>query len=226
MRARTAIVLAPTLLALVLALFLPSGCGRHSTAERNTATVPADSGKANAVVLPALPPAAPSQPSVPGNVTIDGADGVIGGAMVSPWQLGLGRLDGVASVPSTSPEPAVAESQLPKNVTVDNADGVTANAMAAPSQEFGGASESPLSVLVQDGSVSVGAALEPNDALAESTAAVPLMVAIEHASSVVGWGMVKQGDLEGRAESVTLMVLVEHADGALGSPMGAKPTPG
>jgi hypothetical protein len=210
----------------VLALFLPSGCSRHGTADKKITTVPADSGKENAVVSPATPPAAPSPPAVPGNVTIDGADGVIGGAMVSPWQLGLGRLDGVATAPSTTPEPAAAESQSPKNVTVDSADGVTANAMAAPSQELGGASGSSLSVLVQDGSAFIGAALESNDALADSTAAVPLMVAIEHAASVVGWGMVKQGDLEGRAGSVAPMVLVEHASGALGSPMGAEPTPG
>jgi len=224
-RARISPAAIPVLLVLVLALLLPLGCSRQGTADKKTATVPADSGKANAVVSPVTPPAAPSPPAVPGNVTIDGADGVVGGAMVSPWQLGLGRLDGVATAPSKSPEPAVAELQSPKDVTVDNADGITASAMTVPSQEPGGASGSALSVLVQDGSAFVGAALEPNDALADSTAAVPLMVAIEHAASVVGWGMVKQGDLEGRAGTVASMVLVEHATGTLASPMGAVPAP-
>jgi hypothetical protein len=178
-----------------------------------------------------------------------------GGAMVSPWQLGLGQVSEVNAALPTTPQLADAASPLPKHVTVDNADGVTANTMTAPSQEFAGSgSASPLSVLVQDGSGSIGAALEsgdvlagstvevpllvqdgsafigaalePDGALADSAADVPLMLAIEQAAGVLGWGMVRQDDLEGRAGSVAPMVLVEHADGALGSPMGAVPAPG
>lgn len=256
MRATTTLAATPVLLLLVLALLLMSGCSRHSAADKRTATVPADSGKTNAVVSPALPPAPPSPPAMPGNVTLDNADGVAAGAMSSPWRLGLGQVDEVTDALPPPLEPVVAASPLPKNVTVDNADSVTASAMTAPSQGFAGSgSASPLSVLVQDGSGSIGAALEPpGDALAGSTVEVPLlvqdgsafigatleleaplasstagvppMVSIEHGAGVLGRGLVRQDDLEGRAGSAAPMVLVEHASGALGSPMGAVPAPG
>ncbi|MCX6093141.1 MAG: hypothetical protein NTX23_09805 [Candidatus Bipolaricaulota bacterium] len=199
MRARTAIVLAPTLLAFVLALFLPSGCSRHGAADEKNAGGPADSGKASAVVSPVPPSAESAAPAVPGNVTIDNADGVTAGVMASPWQLGLGRVSEVAAALPTPPEPAASASQSPKNITLDGADGVTAGDMVVPSQEFAGSrSASLLLVLVEGGSGSIGATLESEAPLASSAAGVPLAVSIEHAAGVLGRNLVRQDDLDSR----------------------------
>lgn len=196
MRARTPLIVAPALLLLVLALCLPSGCSRHGTVDEKSAGAPPDSGEASAVVAPAPPPAESAAPAVPGYVTVDSADGVTSGAMVSPWELGLGRVS----------EAAVAASQSPSNITLDGADGVTASDMVAISQEVAGSgSASSLSTLVQDGSGSIGANLASEAPPALFTAGVALMISVEHAAGVLGRAMVRQSDLESRQG---------HADGA------------